>query len=92
MPIIPFMPKPFGDGISVEVMSIEDFFKIQEWITQRNTEVRARKTTVHANLSVLKKPHLIVAIGELTEKDEDENGNEFGKRVVRLVYIALVYR
>ena len=77
MPIIPFMPKPFGDGISVEVMSIEDFLQIQEWITQRNTEVRARKTTVHANLSVLKKPHLIVAIGELIEDDEDENGNEY---------------
>lgn len=79
MPVttIPFMPKPFGNGISVEVMSIEQFLKIQEWITQRNTEQRARKTTVHANLSVLKKSHLIVAIGELTEDDEDENGNEY---------------
>lgn len=77
MTIIPFMPNPFGDGISVEVMPTEDFFEIQEWITQRNTEVRARKTTVHANLSILKKSHLIVAIGELTEDDEDENGNKY---------------
>ena len=75
MPIIPFMSKPFGEGISVEIMLTGDFLKIQEWITQRNTEKRATKSTVYANLSVLKKPHLIVAIGELTEDDEDENGN-----------------
>ena len=77
MPIIPIVPKSFGNEMSAEVIPIEQFFEIQEWITQRNTESRARKATVHANLSTLKKSHLVVAIGELTQDDEDENGNEY---------------
>ena len=76
---IPFMPGDAGQNLSVEIMNVETFFELPPWITQRDTEKRSKKSSVRSNLSTLRPPHLIVAIGELTANDEDENGNEYKK-------------
>jgi len=78
MNIIPFLPEGvFSDRMSVEPMTLEVFLKLPAWITQRNVELRVKKSSVKENLCTLRPPHLMVAIGELTEDDTDENGNEY---------------
>ena len=76
---IPFMPGDAGQNLSVEIMDVETFFELPPWITQRDILKRSKKSSVRSNLSTLRPPHLIVAIGELTADDEDENGNEYKK-------------
>jgi hypothetical protein len=64
----------FNDILSYEEIPLQEFLNIQEWITQRNTEKRASKSTVKSNLSTLRPSHVNVAIGHLTENDESEDG------------------
>jgi len=75
--VIPRLPDAAGENISVEVLEYEIYRHYPQWITQRNTKARSKKSSVRSNLEVLRAPHLIVAIGELTADDEDENGNEY---------------
>ena len=75
--VIPRLPDTAGENISVEVIDFNEYITYLEWITQRNTKQRAKKVSVRSNLEILRPPHLIVAIGELTADDEDENGNEY---------------
>lgn len=69
----------FSDVLSFESITFKDYKEIQPWITQRNVENRVKKSSVKQNLSTLRPSHLIVAIGELTEDDTDEKGNEYKK-------------
>ena len=75
--VIPRLPDPIGENISTEVIDYEKYLSYLEWITQRNTKQRSKKVSVRSNLEILRPPHFIVAIGELTADDEDENGNVY---------------
>lgn len=64
----------FNNVLSYEKIPLQEFLEIPEWITQRNTEKRALKSTVKSNLSTLRPSHVNVAIGHLTKDDESEDG------------------
>ena len=55
------------------ILSYELFVEIQSWIKQRREDLRVDKSKTN-HMNALKDPHLIVALGLLTEDDYDDDG------------------
>ena len=55
------------------ILSFETFLEIQSWIKQRKEEPRVQKSKTN-HMNELKDPHLIIALGILTQDDTDDDG------------------
>ena len=55
------------------ILPFETFVEIQSWIKQRKEEPRVQKSKTN-HMNELKDPHLIIALGILTQDDCDEDG------------------
>mgnify|MGYP001189449095 CR=1 FL=1 len=55
------------------ILPFETFIEIQSWIKQRKEEPRVQKSKTN-HMNELKDPHLIIALGILTQDDTDDDG------------------
>ena len=66
------------------ILSYELFIEIQSWIKQRREDLRVDKSKTN-HMNELKDPHLIVALGLLTEDDYDDDGKLHKKGSVFII-------
>ena len=55
------------------ILSFDLFIQINSWIKQRREELRLQKSKTN-HMNELKDPHLVIALGILTQDDRDEDG------------------